>query len=159
MIFWIAGKPLSKRFKALVAHDGIFNAPTLYAGDIPAEYTALIGGYESDPSLVTEVFRKWDPAQYTKNWTTPTLIIHSDKDTRHPVTMGLAAFSALQLKGVESRYLTFPDEGHFVVKPENSLHWHRTIIGWINKYADVEGIELEHSINERRAVKPSSAAP
>lgn len=148
MVFWLAGKSFGKKFKALVAHDGIFNPSTLYACDVPDKYRVLFGGYNSNPIALNEIFDKWDPSKHVKNWTTPMLIIHSDKDTRHPVSMGLAAFTALQFKGVESRYLNFPDEGHFVAKPENSLHWHRSVIGWINKFAGIDGIELGMSINE-----------
>lgn len=109
-----------------------------------------MGGYDSNPSSVIEIFQKWEPAQYAKNWRTPTFVVHSSNDTRHPVSMGLAAFATLQFRGVESRYLNFPDEGHMVLKPENSLHWHRSVIGWINKYAEVEGIKLEPTVDEIR---------
>lgn len=64
------------------------------------------------------------------------LVIHGDRDTRHPVAMGLAAFTTLQLRGVESQFLRFGDEGYFVLGWENSLVWHSAVIGWIDKYCE-----------------------
>jgi len=67
------------------------------------------------------------------------LIIHSDRDFRCPTTEGWAAYAVLQGKGIESRFLNFPDETHFVLRQENSLQWHRTVLGWVNRFAGVEG--------------------
>lgn len=65
------------------------------------------------------------------------LVIHSQKDYRCIVSDGLAAFATCQAKGIRSRYLTFPDEGHWVLKPENSLHWHKTVFDWVNEYSGI----------------------
>jgi dipeptidyl aminopeptidase/acylaminoacyl peptidase len=148
MVNWIAGQPLGKKFKALVCHDGIFSNYNMLASDIVAPLADDMGG-----PLWThkERWDKFDPAQFTQNWTTPMLIIHSDLDYRCPITEGLAAFSVCQQRDIESRFLNFPDENHFVQKPENSLKWHRTVLGWINKYAKVEGgIVLEPPVSEPR---------
>lgn len=77
---------------------------------------------------------KWDPTQYLDNWQTPQLVIHNSKDYRICISDGLAAFNVLQARGVESQLLTFPDETHFVLKPENSLVWHKVVLNWINHY-------------------------
>lgn len=77
---------------------------------------------------------KCDPSQYLDNWQTPQLVIHSSKDYRICISDGLAAFNVLQARGVESQLLTFPDENHFVLKPENSLLWHKVVLNWINQY-------------------------
>lgn len=79
-------------------------------------------------------WRRWDPAQHLSNWSTPQLVIHSSKDYRICISDGLAAFNVLQARGVESEFLTFPDENHFVLKPENSLVWHKVVLNWINKH-------------------------
>jgi dipeptidyl aminopeptidase/acylaminoacyl peptidase len=85
---------------------------------------------------------KWDPSEHVEHWETPHLIIHSELDYRLTISEGLAAFHTLQSRGVESQFLTFPDENHWVLKPENSLLWHETVLDWINghvglaKYTD-----------------------
>ncbi len=85
-----------------------------------------------------ENLERWNPARpdLLRNWrhAPPTLVIHSDKDYRCIVTDGLAAFRTLQCFGVKSRYLTFPDEGHWVLKPDNSLAWHNTVFEWMNRW-------------------------
>ena len=77
--------------------------------------------------------------RFTENWATPHLIIHSALDYRLTMNEGLSAFNVLQAKGVRSRFLTFSDENHWVLKPENSLKWHEVVFGWINEFAGVEG--------------------
>jgi dipeptidyl aminopeptidase/acylaminoacyl peptidase len=79
-------------------------------------------------------WRRWDPAEHLDQWNTPELIIHSAKDFRIAIADGLSAFNVLQARGVESKFLTFPDENHWVIKPENSLVWHKVVLNWINHY-------------------------
>ena len=87
-----------------------------------------------------EEMEKWNPARpdLLKNWKTPMMIIHSDKDYRCPVTDGIAAHTTLQSLGTPSRFVNFPDENHFVLKEENSLAWHRLVFEWINKWSGVD---------------------
>ena len=89
------------------------------------------GSLETSP---LEDWRKWDPSQHFDHWSTPQLIIHSEKDFRICISDGLSAFNVLQTKGINSQFLTFPDENHWVLKPENSLAWHKVVLNWINKY-------------------------
>jgi len=84
-----------------------------------------------------EGYEKWDPAKHLANWATPHLIIHNELDYRLPIAEGLAPFNVLQVRGVESKFVSFPDENHWVLKPENSLVWHREVLGWINKYSGI----------------------
>ena len=143
MMNWIAGQPLAKKFKTLVCHDGVFSMYNMYSSDI--------GGISDNGGPLSKNkagWDKWDPAQHTDKWTTPMLFIHSDLDFRCPITDGLAPFCVLQEKGIESRFLNFPDENHWVLKPENSLRWHQTVLGWINKYARVDGISLGPPVSE-----------
>ena len=140
LINWIAGQPLGKRFKALVNHQGMLNLSALYGADV-MDIAYDFGGEIWE---VRENYDRYDPGRFTQNWTTPMLVIHSDLDFRCPVTEGLAAFTVLKSRGVEARFLNFEDEGHWVLKPENSLRWCKTVLGWINRFAEVKGgIELE----------------
>jgi dipeptidyl aminopeptidase/acylaminoacyl peptidase len=130
MIDWIAGH--TDRFKALVTHDGVF--------DIVAEYGATeelwfpeweFGGpYWSHP----EGYSRFNPRDYAKNFKTPTLVVHSERDYRVPLEQGLAMFTALQRQGVPSRLLVFPDENHWVLKPWNSVRWYDEVIGWLDRW-------------------------
>ena len=77
---------------------------------------------------------RWDPSAHVNQWRTPELVIHSGKDYRVPISEGLAVFNVLQARGVPSRFLVFEDENHWVLKPENALVWHRTVLDWVNGY-------------------------
>ena len=148
MINWIAGQPLAKEFKALVCHDGIFSLYMLQGCDVSTGVDQDFGGYLWENKAG---YDQWDPAQHTDNWTTPMLIIHSDHDYRCNLAEGFAVFAVCQQRGIESRMLNFGDENHFVLKHLNSLHWHRTVLGWINKYVGVtDGVKLADPVSERR---------
>ncbi|KAK9421088.1 putative Dipeptidyl-peptidase V [Seiridium unicorne] len=135
MVNWIQGQPLGRKFKALVCHDGVFSTMSDWSTEELFFTIHDMGGTLWDNR---EGYEKWDPAAYTGNWATPQLIIHSELDYRLPVTEGLAAFNVLQTRGVDSKLLIFPDENHWVLKPENSLVWHKEVLGWINKYAGLD---------------------
>ncbi|KLJ11319.1 hypothetical protein EMPG_13414 [Blastomyces silverae] len=83
---------------------------------------------------VPENWDRWDPSLHLDKWETPHLIIHNELDYRLTIAEGLAAFNVLQMRGVPSAFLMFPDENHWVLKPENSLVWYRTVLNWINKH-------------------------
>ena len=136
MMNWIAGQPFAKKFKTLVVHDGIWSLSTLYASDIPSTLKQERWGDLWDNQTHWD---RSDPSRFTKNWTQPMLVIHSDNDYRCNISHGLATYNVCQQKGIESCFLNFPNENHFVLKHENSLYWHRTVLGWINRFADVEG--------------------
>lgn len=137
MVNWIAGKAAfaGVGFKALVSHDGIFNFASMLASD---EIGALGPNFGGSLSEVPEEWEKWDPSRHIGEWKTPMLVVHSEKDYRCPISQGLAAFGACQARVVESKFLSFGDEGHWVLGRENSLRWHRTVVGWCDKYCDVE---------------------
>lgn len=142
MINWIQGHPLGRKFKALVCHDGVYSTLNMYCTEELFFPCHDFGGsfFEN-----REGYAKWDPAAHINEWATPELIIHSELDYRLPITEGLAAFNTLQQKGVPSRLLMFPDENHWVIKPENSLVWHKEVFGWINKYT---GLDTTGLIND-----------
>ncbi|KAB8302910.1 hypothetical protein EYC80_006233 [Monilinia laxa] len=151
MINWIQGHDLGRKFKALVTHDGVFSTLNQYASEeLFFPHHDFEGTLWDNP----EGYQKWNPASHTANWQTPHLIIHNDLDYRLPISEGLAPFNVLQTRGVESRFLTFPDENHWVLKPENSRVWHKEVFDWINKYSGItkENEELRKEIEKLSVV-------
>ncbi|RPB07118.1 putative dipeptidyl-peptidase 5 [Morchella conica CCBAS932] len=135
MVNWIQGHDFGRRFKALVTHDGVFST----LNQITSE-ELYFPQHDFNGTLWDDRanFERWDPAAHIVNWSTPQLVIHNDLDYRLPFPEGLAVFNALQVRGVPSRFMNFPDENHLVLNPENSLVWHKEVIGWINKWiADI----------------------
>ncbi|KAJ4372189.1 hypothetical protein N0V83_003963 [Neocucurbitaria cava] len=135
MMNWIQGHPLGRKFKALVTHDGVFSM----SGQMASEELYFPFHEFQGPLWKNRAgWAKWDPSEFTQHWATPHLIIHSDLDYRLTISEGLAAFNVLQVRGVESQFLTFPDENHWVLKPENSLMWHEVVLDWINGYVGLD---------------------
>jgi dipeptidyl aminopeptidase/acylaminoacyl peptidase len=81
-----------------------------------------------------DVYERWSPSNFVQNFKTPTLVVHSELDFRVPLEQGLGMFTALQRRGVPSRLLVFPDEGHWVLKPGNSVRWYAEVLGWIDRW-------------------------
>lgn len=142
MVNWIQGN--TNRFNCLVTHDGVFSTLTMfYATEeiwFPlAEYCPRnnVGckPYEASNRKGYEVF---SPETLVGNWQTPHLIIHGSNDFRIPIAEGLSAFSALQLKGVPSRFLHLTEENHWVLRAENSIKWYDEVIGWMDIYNNVK---------------------
>ncbi|KAF1959314.1 dipeptidyl-peptidase-like protein V precursor [Byssothecium circinans] len=135
MMNWIQGHDLGRKFKALVTHDGVFSMTSQLASEeLYFPFHDLGGPLWSNSSS----WSQWDPSRFADNWATPHLIIHSELDYRLTMNEGLSAFNVLQTKGVRSKFLTFSDENHWVLKPENSLKWHEVVFGWINEFAGLE---------------------
>ncbi|KAJ6260733.1 hypothetical protein Dda_4962 [Drechslerella dactyloides] len=151
MINWIAGQPLGKKFKALVCHDGIFNTINMYATE---ELWFINHDFKGQIFDHRHHFERWNPIGHVSNWSTPMMIIHSSKDYRIPISEALAAFNVLQIKGIKSKFLTFPDENHWVLKPENSLVWHKEVLEWM---AEFTGLKV--NIGDTETGKPAESAP
>ncbi|KAF2682495.1 dipeptidyl-peptidase-like protein V precursor [Lentithecium fluviatile CBS 122367] len=135
MMNWIQGHDLGRRFKALVTHDGVFSMTSQLASEeLYFPFHDLKGPLWENP----DAWAEWDPSRFADQWATPQLIIHSDLDYRLTMNEGLSAFNVLQTRGVESQLLTFPDENHWVLKPENSLMWHEVVLDWINGHVGLE---------------------
>ncbi|HTL36724.1 MAG TPA: S9 family peptidase [Kofleriaceae bacterium] len=130
MINWINGH--TDRFKALVCHDGIFDTRFGYFDTEEVWFPEW--EHKGTPWTAPEEFEKFNPEQFVKNWKTPTLVIHGSLDYRIPESHGFAAFTALQRRNIPSRFLSFPDENHWVLKPQNSKLWHDEVLGWIDRY-------------------------
>jgi dipeptidyl aminopeptidase/acylaminoacyl peptidase len=132
MVDWIATH--TDRFKALVSHAGVYNKVSMYATEeLWFEEHDMQGTPWSNP----ESYRKFAPVTYAGalgKFKTPTLLIAGERDYRVPYTQSLEFFSALQRQGVPSKLVVFPDEGHWVLKPQNSKFWYQTFLDWVNKY-------------------------
>jgi len=132
MIYWIAGH--TTRFRALAAHDGVFN-PVSMSGSTEELWFPIweFGGSQLSQNA-RAIMEKWSPASSIGNWSTPMLIVHGQLDFRVDVSEGYQAFSALKLRGVPAKFLYFPDEGHFVLKPRNRRLWWGTILDWFDSF-------------------------
>ncbi|HPH68316.1 MAG TPA: S9 family peptidase [Kofleriaceae bacterium] len=131
MINWINGH--TDRFKALVVHDGNLDERLAYYDTEELWFPEWEHG--GVPYEKPEGYLKHNPIDFVKNWKTPTLVVHGGQDFRVVDTQGMSTFTALQRKGVASRFLYFPDENHWVLKPHNSKRWHQEVLAWISKYA------------------------
>ena len=131
MINWIAGQ-WPDRFRCLVNHDGIFDNRSMYYA---TEELWFVEWEHSGPYFINpQGHEKHNPANYVDRWQTPMLVIHGELDYRVPVTQGIMTFTVLQRRGIESRFLYFPDENHWVLKPHNSMHWHEQVNAWLHQY-------------------------
>ena len=131
MINWIAGN-WPDRFRALVTHDG--NLDERFAYYATEELWFPEWEHGGTPWDNPEGYAKHNPVDFVKNWKTPTLVIHGGKDYRVVETGGFGTFTALQRKGIPSRFLYFPDENHWVLKPHNSILWHETVLAWLDQW-------------------------
>jgi len=132
MMNWIEGV-WPGRFRCLVQHDGVFDARAMaYETDELWFDIWEHGGHSYFEA--PEEFERWNPATHVGDWKTPMLVITGEKDFRIPYTQGLAAFTALQLRGVPSEMLVFPEENHWVLKPADSAQWHTTVLAWLAKW-------------------------
>jgi dipeptidyl aminopeptidase/acylaminoacyl peptidase len=129
-INWILGH--TDRFKCLVSHDGMFNAESAWG--TTEELWFNDWEFKGTPYDNRAMYQKWSPHQYAKNFKTPTLVIHGQHDYRLDVSEGLQLFTTLQMEGVPSRMLYFPDEGHWVLKPQNSRLWYQTVNAWVDQW-------------------------
>ena len=133
MVNWIAGQ-WPDRFKCLVQHDGIFDSRAMAYETEELWFTEWeVGGPYFD-GAAREVTQRWNPVHHVDKWKTPMLVVTGEKDFRVPYTQGLASFTALQRKGIPSRLLVFPDENHWVLKPQNSIQWYDEVFGWMGRY-------------------------
>jgi dipeptidyl aminopeptidase/acylaminoacyl peptidase len=134
MINWIEGHNNDPRFrfKVLVSHDGVYNLESMYGATEELWFTDW--EFKGTPWTNPAMYARWSPSKFVKNFKTPILIIHGELDYRVPFGEGLQLFTAAQRMGVDSKLLVFPDEGHWVLKPQNSQLWHHTVLDWLDKY-------------------------
>ena len=131
MVNWIAGV-WPEPWKCLITHDG--NLDERFAYYATEELWFPEWEHGGTPWDNPQGYRKHNPVDFVKNWKTPTLVVHGGKDYRLVETSGIATFTALQRKGIPSQFLYFPDENHWVLKPQNSVQWHDTVNGWLKQH-------------------------
>jgi dipeptidyl aminopeptidase/acylaminoacyl peptidase len=131
MINWIAGN-WPDRFRCLVNHDGVFDMRSMYFATEELWFPEWEHGgpYWVNP----EGHEKHNPALHVEKWKTPMLVVHGANDYRIPESQGLAAFTALQRQGIPSRLLYYPDENHWVLRPNNSMQWHEEVLRWLGQW-------------------------
>ncbi len=129
-VYWLAGHH-NKKFKTFIAHCGVFNLESEYGATEEMFFANhdMGGAYWDEPT--PKSYADFSPHKFVKNWDTPILIIHNEKDFRVPLNQGMEAFTAAQLHNIPSRFLYFPDEGHWVTKPQNSILWQRVFFDWL----------------------------
>jgi dipeptidyl aminopeptidase/acylaminoacyl peptidase len=130
MINWILGH--SDRFKALVSHAGVYNLVSMWG--VTEELWFPEWEFRGTPWENPEMYERWSPHRFAQNFRTPTLVSHGELDFRVPIGEAFQLFTTLQRRGVPSRLLYFPDEGHWVLKPQNSKVWHQTVLGWFDRW-------------------------
>ena len=134
MVNWIEGHNNDPRFqfKALVSHAGVYNLTSMYGATEELWFPEW--EFKGTPWTNPVMYERWSPHMFVRNFRTPMLVIHGELDYRVPIGEGLQMFTALQKQGVESKLLYFPDEGHWILKPQNSALWYNMVIDWFDKY-------------------------
>ena len=130
MVNWVATQ--TTRFNCLISHAGLFNVESKFGSTEELWFPEW--DFQGTPWTNRALFRKWSPHSYAEKMRTPTLVIHGQRDYRVPVEQGFQMFTALQRQGVASQLLYFPDEDHFIQKPQNIELWWKTMRGWLGKY-------------------------
>lgn len=144
-VYWLAGNH-DERFKAFISHCGLFNLESWYGTTEELFFANQdVGGpYWEENRNTNTSYQIHSPHNYVGNWDTPILVIHSEKDFRVPIGEGIQAFHAAQIQGIPSRFLYFPNEGHWVLKPQNGMLWHRVFFEWLEEYMGEEELrEME----------------
>jgi dipeptidyl aminopeptidase/acylaminoacyl peptidase len=139
MMNWFAVK--NSKFKTLITHCGVWNFDSMYASTEELWFDEWEhGGTPWGKNRAS--YDKYSPHKYAANlakYKTPMLIIHNDLDFRVPVSEGIQLFTTLKRQGVEAKFINFPDEGHWVLKPRNSEYWHKEVFGWLKKHVPPGG--------------------
>jgi dipeptidyl aminopeptidase/acylaminoacyl peptidase len=133
MVNWIAGN-WPDGFKCLISHAGIFDTRVMAYETEELWFTEWENGgvpWERGPN---ETIERWNPIRFVQNWRTPMLVIHGERDYRIPYSQSLAMFNALQRRNIPSRLVMYPDENHWILKPQNSIQWYREVHGWLQRY-------------------------
>jgi dipeptidyl aminopeptidase/acylaminoacyl peptidase len=131
MTNWIAGN-WPDRFRCLVTHDGDLDERSAYYATEELWFPEF--EHHGTPWENPKAYERQNPVNFVKNWKTPTLVVHGGLDFRIPYASGLETFTVLQRKGIPSKFLFFPDENHWVLKPKNSILWHDTVLAWLDEW-------------------------
>lgn len=129
MMAWLNGH--TDRYKAMVCHAGVYNWDSMMASDFVRSRERALGAF---PWGDRDKIDKQNPQRYAKNFKTPTLVMHGEKDYRVPITQGMEYYNTLRIKGVPTRFVYFPDENHWILRPQNARLWQREFFAWLEKY-------------------------
>jgi dipeptidyl aminopeptidase/acylaminoacyl peptidase len=134
MVDWILGHNNDPRFrfKALVSHAGVYNLESMATAT--EELWFVNWEFKGMPWENPAMYARWSPNKFAKNFNTPTLVTAGELDYRVPVDQSLQLYTTLQLRGVESKLIIFPDEGHWILKPQNSEFWYNNVLDWFRKH-------------------------
>lgn len=130
MVDWILGH--SDRFKALVSHAGVYDLRSMAGATEELWFPSW--EFKGMPWQSPDIYEKWSPSNFVPQFKTPTLVIHGELDYRVPYTQGLQLYTGLQSQKVPSKLVVFPDEGHWILKPQNSLFWYKQFISWVQEW-------------------------
>lgn len=134
-VFYLAGNH-NNRFKTFIAHDGVFNMQSMYGTTEEVFFNNWdFGGayWDKDNKIAQKSYTTFNPVNFVENWNKPILIIQGGKDFRVPFSQGQEAFQAAQLRGIKSRFLYFPEENHWVLKPQNAQVWQKEFFKWLKE--------------------------
>ena len=148
-VYWLMGNHRD-RFCSMIAHCGVFNLESMYGSTEELFFVNwdLGGPYWKSPDIL-EKYQAFSPHRFVQKWKTPLMVIHGQKDFRVPVTQGMEAFTAAQVQDVPSRFLYFPEEGHWVMRPQNGVLWHRLFFDWLDRYCKDAGAENKTTAVDR----------
>lgn len=133
-VYWLMGNA-ENRFCSMIAHCGVYNLESMYGSTEELFFVNWdLGGPFWKSDEIAAKYEKFSPHKFAGNWKTPLMVIHGEKDFRVPVTQGMEAFTAAQVQGVPSRFLYFPEEGHWVMSPQNGVVWGRVFFDWLDRY-------------------------
>ncbi len=133
-VYWLMGNS-EDRFAAMIAHCGVFNLESMYGSTEELFFVNFdLGGPYWKSTQIAADYERFSPHKFIGNWKTPLLVIHGEKDFRVPLTQGMEAFTAAKVQGIPSRFLYFPNEGHWVNAPQNSVLWNRVFFDWLERY-------------------------
>jgi dipeptidyl aminopeptidase/acylaminoacyl peptidase len=137
-VYWLMGNS-GNRFCSMIAHCGVYNLESMYGSTEELFFVNWdLGGPFWSSKEVAAKYAEFSPHKFAGNWKTPLMVIHGEKDFRVPVTQGMEAFTAAQVQGVPSRFLYFPNEGHWVLSPQNGVLWGRVFFDWLDRYCQPE---------------------
>lgn len=137
-VYWLMGNA-ENRFCTMISHCGVFNLESMYGSTEELFFVNHdLGGPYWKSAEIQRMYDRFSPHRFVQNWNTPLLVIHGEKDFRVPITQGIEAFTAAQVQGIPSRFLYFPEEGHWVMGPQNGVLWHRVFFEWLDQFCKPE---------------------
>jgi dipeptidyl aminopeptidase/acylaminoacyl peptidase len=132
-VYWLMGNH-ADRFATMISHCGVFNLESMYGSTEELFFVNWdLGGPFWKSDEIARDYQRFSPHRFVGNWKTPLLVIHGEKDFRVPITQGMEAFTAAQVQGVPSRFLYFPEAGHWVSKPQDAVLWQRVFFDWLGR--------------------------